>query len=465
MLKFMNLKRAAGMALVAAVAVTVLAPSAPAMADPPVDPYPSYSTPTCRSFVEQPGVVAFRAMLADHYGIGGGIHACSGYEHGEGRALDWMVNHFDPAQDAMASQVLNWLLATDGAGNPHAMARRLGIGNIIWNGRSIELWSYNGNKVWRKYSPCVPGSPAGVCHTNHIHFAFSWAGALQQTSWFTTYPRPSSWYPYGSGGSLNHLSFVKTRGVSSIEVHQSPNPYTGFDLHSASGLSAAEAGLGQFSMVDDKLVYVKTQATGSGKVELHWRTAASGFTSGYSTPTVFNLGDGPNGLFSLVGSDLVFIKIRNTGSGRVEVHKVSSANDYQSSPYLSVATLISVADAANGTFQMYGNDLVFIKSRNTGYGRVEVHVLDGSCGFCQWRIQAVSLFSQGEDTNGWFRYGDALGNDGIGDLIFIKTKNTGSGMVELFATSSSNGFTQFGMATATGFHPSDADNGWWGMNT
>jgi hypothetical protein len=193
------------LAVVAAtiVSVMVLARPTPALADPPMDPYQIYQAANCLPFVEQPGVVAFRAMLNDHYGIGGGIHAYSGYEHGEGRALDWMVNHFDPTQDVMATEVLDWLLATDAAGNPHAMARRLGIGNIIWNGQSIELWSYNASKVWEPYLPCVPGSPPGVCHTNHIHIAFSWAGALQRTSWFTTTPRPAEWYPYAGSAPID----------------------------------------------------------------------------------------------------------------------------------------------------------------------------------------------------------------------------------------------------------------------
>lgn len=271
---------------------------------------------------------------------------------------------------------------------------------------------------------------------------------------------------YGSAGSgvLNHLAFVKTRNTGgTIEVHQAPNPFTDFDMHSTTGLSVAEGGLGQFSMAGDKLVYVKTRSTGSGKIELHWRTADSGFTSGYSTPTFFNLGDAGNGTFSLVGSDLFFIKTRNTGTGKVEVHALSSANNYQNSPVLSVGTPISVADAFNGTFHMYGNDLVFIKTRATGYGRVEVHIVDGASGYSQWKQQAVTLFNEAERGNGVFRYGDLLG--GGGDLIFIKTRNTGTGMVELFATSSSNGYSELGLATGTAFFLGDADNGWWGMNS
>jgi hypothetical protein len=127
-----------------------------------------------------------------------------------------------------------------------------------------------------------------------------------------------------------------------------------------------------------------------------------------------------------------------------------------------VGTPISVADAFNGTFHLYGDDLVFIKTRGVGYGKVEVHIVDGASGYSQWQQHAVTLFDAAEDGNGVFRYGDAL--DGVGDLIFIKTRNTGTGMVELFATSSSNGYSQLGLATGTAFSLGDAGNGWWGMN-
>ncbi|MFC6021388.1 FG-GAP repeat domain-containing protein [Plantactinospora solaniradicis] len=175
--------------------VAILPPAAPAHADPAVDPYPVWTQPVCQSFVEQPGVKEFRDMILSRIGgTSGGIHACSGFEHGEGRAWDWMMDAPDPAEAAKVRQVLDWLLATDAAGTPHAMARRLGIGNIIWNRQSIELWSYDPDKVWEPYG-CSGNPTAGNCHTNHVHFAFSWQGARRQTTWFTTSPKPPAWYP------------------------------------------------------------------------------------------------------------------------------------------------------------------------------------------------------------------------------------------------------------------------------
>jgi hypothetical protein len=273
-------------------------------------------------------------------------------------------------------------------------------------------------------------------------------------------------WSYGSAGprTLNHLAFVKTRNTNgTIEVRQTPDPFTAFDMQSSTGLSVAESSLGFFSLAADKLVYVKTRNTGSGKVELRWRTAASGFTTGYSTATYFGLEDAGTGIFSLAGSELFFIKTADTDSGMVEVHKLSSANDFQNPPVLSARTPLSVADAVNGSFHFHGRDLVFIKSRATGSGSVEVHILDGLSKYAQWKQNAVTLFDQAEDGSGVFRYGDVHG-DGAGDLVFIKTKNIDGATVELYATSSSTGYSELSLATSTAFALGDEDNGWWGMN-
>jgi hypothetical protein len=193
----------------------------------PVDPYQPYVKPGCLSFVEQPGVRQFRDMiLARAGGSNGGIHACSGYEHGEGRAWDWMMDAPDPAEAAQVRRVLDWLLATDAAGNGQAMARRLGLSYIIWNRRVISFYP-DGRRTWRPYS--CNGTP-GSCHTNHTHFAFSWAGARQQTTWFTTPNRPGDWYPDTRLGSVSH------------QVRQTDGTWTGFaslGLGAASRVAAA----------------------------------------------------------------------------------------------------------------------------------------------------------------------------------------------------------------------------------
>jgi hypothetical protein len=130
---------------------------------------------------EQPGVVAFRALLQREYGANGaGItRACNPSTrsaHQSGRAYDWMLDARRPEDMAKANEVLDWLLATDAYGNEHAMARRLGIIYIIWNHRWWASW--NAEAGWQPYTGWSP-------HTDHIHFSFGWDGARGHTSFFT----------------------------------------------------------------------------------------------------------------------------------------------------------------------------------------------------------------------------------------------------------------------------------------
>ncbi|HEY8822947.1 MAG TPA: peptidoglycan-binding protein [Dermatophilaceae bacterium] len=124
---------------------------------------------------DKPGVTAFAALMKSNYKAGqtGISRTCQAdtSEHYEGRALDWMLSVKDPQQKAVADSVVAWLSADNGA-----MARRFGISYIIWN-----------HKMWREYRPEQGWAPytGSVPHTDHIHFSFSWDGAMARTSWWT----------------------------------------------------------------------------------------------------------------------------------------------------------------------------------------------------------------------------------------------------------------------------------------
>ncbi|MFC6014936.1 FG-GAP repeat domain-containing protein [Plantactinospora solaniradicis] len=182
-----------GLAVAFVTAGTTALTDSPAAAAPP--PTPSFgraieahaalvSQSTCDPS-NKPGVVGFKDLLNSHYGqhTWGIGRACSSggvSEHKEGRALDFHLNVNNATQRARADEITNWLLATDGYGNTNALARRFGIMYIIWNKR---IWTASrASEGWRTY-PC-DGSP-GDCHTDHIHFSFSWAGARKETSWWT----------------------------------------------------------------------------------------------------------------------------------------------------------------------------------------------------------------------------------------------------------------------------------------
>ena len=131
----------------------------------------------------KPGVTAFARLMANHYEeFNYGISRECNHgltEHSEGRALDWMLDAYDPHEREVADSVISWLLAPDSQGRPAAMARRFGVMYIIWN---KQIWgTYDMDAGWRPYHGASP-------HTDHIHFSFSWDGAMQRTSWWTGKP-------------------------------------------------------------------------------------------------------------------------------------------------------------------------------------------------------------------------------------------------------------------------------------
>ncbi|WP_157090044.1 peptidoglycan-binding domain-containing protein [Janibacter melonis] len=181
--------RVLGALVVPAVVIPATAPLA--AADPPRPPVntdlpgeldvasPYLAQSVCDP-AAKPGVTAFARLMSRHYsqlnyGISRNCNAGL-TEHSEGRALDWMLNKNDPRQREIADSVVAWLVAPDAQGRPGAMARRFGVMYIIWD---RKIWgTYNMGVGWRPYYGSSP-------HTDHIHFSFSWDGAMQRTSWWT----------------------------------------------------------------------------------------------------------------------------------------------------------------------------------------------------------------------------------------------------------------------------------------
>ncbi|MDQ1417822.1 MAG: hypothetical protein QOF81_3435 [Acidimicrobiaceae bacterium] len=203
----------------------------------------------------------------------------------------------------------------------------------------------------------------------------------------------------------NDLSFVKTRNTGSgqVEVH-SATQATAYQSgqHNATWISTADASNGWFQMVGADLWFVKTVNTGSGHVEVHSATQASGYQSGQHFVTWISSADASNGLFQMVGPDVSFVKVVRTGSGHVEVHSATQASGYQSGQHF--VTWISTADASNGWFQMVGADLFFVKTVNTGSGHVEVHSATQGSGYQAGNHDATWL-STIDAKNGWFQVG------------------------------------------------------------
>ena len=112
-------------------------------------------------------------------------------------------------------------------------------------------------------------------------------------------------------------------------------------------------------------------------------------------------------------------------------------------------TPIAASDGA-ANFRFVGGDLnrdgrgdiMAIKSSNTGSGRMEVHVLDGATGYTSFQSQNVSPITEGDAQNFAFAAADR-NTDGVIDLFGIKTRNAASGQAEVHALDGADHFHSF----------------------
>jgi hypothetical protein len=276
----------------------------------------------------------------------------------------------------------------------------------------------------------------------------------------------------GSGGNAGTLWFIKTKNTGSghVEVHSAtPGSEYQSGQHSATWFSSAEANNGWFQVIGSNLWFIKAKYTGSGRVEVHSATGASGYQSGVHHASLFSSGEADNGWFQMDDwnrdgvQDLVYIKTRNTGSGHVEFFVADGASGY-GRLLVASPTSFSPGDANNGWFQEQNRDLVFIKTRNTGSGRVEYFRSSASSSFNQLSLATPTVFYPYDQNNGWFSSEDISG-DGRADELFIKTHNTGSGHVELFEADGASKYQQLTHAIVTWLSPAEADNGWFQVNS
>ena len=144
----------------------------------PIDDYRYDNAKHC---VKRPatGMLALQHWLEGHSrGSSWGIMRCEKLSrrdyilHAEGRALDWHLDVHHAADRHAAARLIRLLLAPDAAGNGHALARRMGIQEIIWNCRS--WWS--GSEGMSKYSVCYDRKgrrrkhvDETLAHRNHVH--------------------------------------------------------------------------------------------------------------------------------------------------------------------------------------------------------------------------------------------------------------------------------------------------------
>jgi hypothetical protein len=214
------------------------------------------------------------------------------------------------------------------------------------------------------------------------------------------------------------------------------------------------------------LVFIKNENTATNKVEVHVSSGVSRYqTRIYDSGTVFGLEPVSNGVWRMVDQDidgspdLAFIKTANTGTGKIEVHIASGASKYQTF-LVQTGTRYSLETDGTWLFADYDRDLmpdlVFIKTANTGTGKVEVHIASGSSKYQTILLETGTVFPL--ETDGTWLMAD-YDRDGVPDLVFIKTSNVASGKVEVNVASGASKY-QTAILQAVSMFDSDSSATW-----
>lgn len=140
------------------------------------------------------GILALQRWLENNAkGVSWGTMRCerwgrnSASLHAEGRALDWHLDAGVRSQRRAAERLINLLLATDRRGNTTALARRMGVQEIIFN---CQYWGGWSSQMGR-YSLCYDRKGKRLkkvnrtaAHMDHIHVGLNWRGARMKTSFW-----------------------------------------------------------------------------------------------------------------------------------------------------------------------------------------------------------------------------------------------------------------------------------------
>jgi hypothetical protein len=142
----------------------------------------------------RPGMIKLQQWLEENVrGVFWGSYRCEKWGeheaslHAENRAIDWHLDVAVGADRRAARELIDLLLATDSAGNAQALARRMGVEELIWD---CEYWAA-GMPELQPYRVCYGKRGrlrrhvgVTVAHRDHVHIGMTKAGAAAKTSFW-----------------------------------------------------------------------------------------------------------------------------------------------------------------------------------------------------------------------------------------------------------------------------------------
>jgi hypothetical protein len=153
-----------------------------------------YDPATHCSAKPRPGMLRLQAWLEENArGVFWGSYRCEKWGpdeaslHAENRAIDWHLDVAVARDRRAARSLIELLLAPDSAGNEQALARRMGVEELIWD---CEYWAA-GMSDFEPYRVCYgkrgrlrKNLNTTVAHRDHIHIGMTKAGAAAKTSFW-----------------------------------------------------------------------------------------------------------------------------------------------------------------------------------------------------------------------------------------------------------------------------------------
>jgi hypothetical protein len=219
--------------------------------------------------------------------------------------------------------------------------------------------------------------------------------------------------------------------------------------------------------VANSLFGIQTSGTASGRVEIDELSQSSGYRQFHrrvatalpdTAPAEWQYviapfrGDGKH--------DLYAIRTANTGSGQVEVHVLSEASGYQSF-LLHAATAMAAVPANQWQFTIgsfagdRASDIYAIGYAGTASNRVEVHVLSAATTYTSWLTHAATALAVVPPGSWQFLVGDPAGS---GDLVGV-LRSGASGHTEVHTLTRASGYRTFSRHKVTPLAPIPATSG------
>jgi hypothetical protein len=196
---------------------------------------------------------------------------------------------------------------------------------------------------------------------------------------------------------------------------------------------------------------IKKQLTGAGKTEVHILSGATGYSKFVLQVATGLHETDDQWKFALADwdgdrrPDLFCIRRAGGASGRVEVHVLSAASNYQQ----FILNTPTVFQYAGDNFDFHiadwdGDsrpDLIAIKKNQTGAGHTEIHIASGASGFGNFILQIGTALHETDST--WsFAVTDWDGGGRV-DLVGFKKLNTGTNSTEIHVLQGENQFQNF----------------------